>query len=184
MANLWLGVVNIGKWLWAVVKYPLNFDKHLKLLEEVNAKLDSPSRYNQELQFFKETYTLRIEEAKKEAGKLSASDLEKKAQIEDLVKKLEQANEAVEGLIESNSKIIEQRDVFHKAFQASEELKKQLSKELEKYKLEPLPSSSLAMILLGGYPYSLPKGTLGQLIKEKTDREAQNKFAEWLKPNK
>jgi len=135
-----MSIVNIGKWLWAVVKYPINFDKHLKLLEEVNTKLESPNRYNQELQFYKETYTLRIEEAKKEANKLAVSDSQKKAQLDESIKRLEQANGEIKKLIESNNQIIEQRDTFQQAFRASEKFRKQLSEELESQKLRPLPT--------------------------------------------
>jgi hypothetical protein len=136
------------KWLWGIIKLPITIDECVKLLKEVNEKIDSPSRYNQELLFYKETYALRIEELKKEA---STSDSQRKAQIEGLIKQLEQANEVIRIAGESMRKIAEERNLLREGFQESEELIKLLNKELEKQKLKPMPTlADLALKHLTG----------------------------------
>lgn len=156
-------------WLFAVIKYPLTFNEHLKLLKEINNKLDSPSRYKDSLEFIDKAYAIKLKLLVEEKDKLAISESTKKEALENLIKRLEQAKADSETMIEQNRKLTEQRNIFHNAFKASERAREILNEELKKNKLGSLFPQ----------PPSL-QDTLEQAMQE----GAFSKFAPWLAPDK
>jgi signal transduction histidine kinase len=99
-------LLKVITWAWEFIKYPLNFAEHLKLLKEVNEKLDSPARYNQELQLISKLYEVKIQNLIEEKDKLSKTgDVNNKNKINDLINKLNFESESFKKLIEHNEKI-------------------------------------------------------------------------------
>lgn len=150
MGKIILGVVNFGKWLWGIIRLPFIFDECVKLLKEVNAKLESPSQYNERLQWIEKIHSYEIQELTKERDRLSVGDSEKRAQIEDLISKSERSKTEVQELLKENKKISEQMNTFLKAFEASERVREILSEELRRSKfIPPLPPLFASAFLAG-----------------------------------
>ncbi len=132
-------IIGIFNWIKEIIFYPLTFAEHLKLLKAVNEKLNAPAYYNQDLQFAKEIFTLKIQQLKEEKEKLETSDTQQKAVIEDLINRWDLAEKEIMKLIKKNEELIEQREVFRKGFNATNDEVKRLYQEVERLKF---PSNS------------------------------------------
>lgn len=120
------------KWFYSLVKIPLTLDECMKLLKEVNDKLESPSRYHADLIYAKEIFNLRIKQATEKITTLTVSDSEKQKELKKLIDELNTTQGRVQELIDLSEKAIKDRDTFWKAYELMKKHNEKLTEMLAK----------------------------------------------------
>jgi hypothetical protein len=130
------------KWLWSLIKLPITLTEVLKELKEVNSKMESPSKYSEDLNWAKQIYDLKIKQAKEERTKLLVNDSEKQQKLDVLISELKTAKEKNQELIDQVQTAQEDRDLFFEGFKSMRKKNERLSEMLVKNQsiLPPLNS--------------------------------------------